>query len=318
MPPSKKPKGRVEQVLDEHRRRLVRLAEKRGVSKLKSLYDAAQAEQMKKFRAIPGRKDTFTAYHNRLMQAQLREGQAIISRQLADELGVVSREAQVEGLQGVIDDISTLENYFTGSTPVLPIEEASQFWGIIDERAPSLMRMHESSMKRYGQEVVGSMEEQIGLSLAQGETVEETINRLEEAADLEWWQAERIARTETASAYNLSAADGVGELAEEVDDLYLRWTEAVADDGVTPFDDRVGIDSIAMHGQIVRPGDDFEVPPFTSDGRPVQRGLVGKRMPAPPNRPNDRAVVSAWRPAWGGLAWLWQDGVRVPVVNPEE
>jgi len=309
-------RARVNQVMAEHRDRLARLAERRGVGQLKKLYDAAQAEQFRKLRAIPGRGDTFTAFHQKFIAAQLREGQAIVSRQLADELSTVTREAQVEGLTGLIDDVSTLETYFTGSTPVLPIEEASRFWGIVDERGSLLRDPRNSSMRRYGETVVGSMEDEIALSLAEGETLQETIDRLEEVTDLEWWQAERIARTECAMAYNYTQADGITELAEDVDDLYLRWTEHVSDEGF-PLDDRVGVDSIAMHGQVIRPGGEFEVPPFAPDGTPVSRSLVGLRIEAPPNRPNDRACVSAWRPAWGGLAWLWQDGQRVPVESRE-
>lgn len=297
-------------VLDLHRQRLVRLVEHRGVRRLKSLYDRAQDELATKIkRTVPGRKDRFEAHQHRVVLAQLRQGQAVISAHLAGESGDISREVQVESLRGLSSSIGRLERAYRGAAVDLPIEEAARFWGVIDRRRTSLLRAHETSMAHYGARLVGKMEEHLALSLAQGETTEDAIDRVLDTtsgtAGVEWWKAEQIVRTEWSWAYNATHADGIAEVAKDVDDIYSRWVEHVTDDGV-PLDARVGADSIVLHGQVTRPGELFTMP---NDAR-VSTKLWGKQWAFPPDRPNDRAVIAAWRPHWGGLAYEMRAGRR--------
>jgi hypothetical protein len=287
--------------LEVSRNRLNRLAADRNVSQLKGLYDTAQDELHAKLqRTTPGRKEDFTAHQQRIVLAQVRQGQAVLSRRMAGEQGDLTRQAQVDSLRGLGSMIGKLEQKFTGADVPLPIDEAARFWGVVDKRRTSLLQQHKTSMASYGKRVVGAVEQNLALSLVQQETTEEAIDRVRKVAGNEWWQAERIVRTETAWAMNATHADGIAEIAEEVDDMYMRWTEHVTDDG-EPMDNRVGADSIAMHGQVTRPGGLFTMP----DEEGVSDSLVGMRWAFPPNRPNDRAVLSPWRPDWGGLAWTF-------------
>lgn len=316
------PRRGYEKVLSAHRNKLARIAEQRGVNRVHAMYSRAQEEMTAKIRRLaPDRRGSFTAYHHKLVLGQIKQGQAVIAKKMAGELGDISRDAQIEALRGVSQDLTALESLYSGVDVVLPIDEASIFWGIIDERAPSLLAMHDVSMNRYGARLVGEMQDELALSLAEGETVDQAIDRILDVADLQWWQGERIVRTETSRAFNLSAADGYEEAAQELPDLQMRWCEHVADDG-QPLDERVGVDSIAMHGQITDPGGVFVMPPMTPDGRLVSPSLIGQAWECPPNRPNDRSVISAWRPGWGIPAWRWEGdavgGRRVEMEVPEE
>jgi hypothetical protein len=93
----------------------------------------------------------------------------------------------------------------------------------------------------------------------------------------------------------------------------MRWTEFVTDAGV-PLDNRVGADSVLMHGQVARPGAGWTVPdddePVMIGGkaRTVSSSLLGKTVFVAPLRPNGRETITSWRPAWGGLAWTYIDG----------
>lgn len=118
----------------------------------------------------------------------------------------------------------------------------------------------------------------------------------------------------TAWSYARGATEGIVAQAQAMPDLRQRWCEHVADDSGAPLDDRVGVDSLAMHGQVVPPGGLFTQPPEAPDGQEVSDSLVLQTWPHPPNRPNDRAVVQAWRPHWKVPAWTWQ-GRRVPYVG---
>jgi len=283
------------------------------VRQIKTLYDAAQAELARKIRRTAEREATFTAFQQRQLLAQVRQGQALIAKRMAGDLGDLSKKAQVDSLRGLISNFTEMEEMFTGAAPVLPIEEASRFWGVIDERRSSLLKQHEVSMNRYGGALVGDMEKHLAVSLATGETVDQAIDRIEEVADVKWYQAERIVRTEQSFAYNATHIDGITDIAQDIDDMYMRWTEFVTDEGV-PMDDRVGADSIVMHGQVTRPGRGWTVP---DDAEPVMIGdkvrevsssLLGKTVFVAPLRPNGREVITGWRPSWGGLAWTYING----------
>jgi hypothetical protein len=172
-------------------------------------------------------------------------------------------------------------------------------------------------MARYGVRIVEDVEKEMALSMLKGETPSAVIDTVAEAIDGEWWQGERIVRTEMAYAYNGTHRDGIMEASEQIPELWMRWEEHCDDSG-SPLDDRVGVDSIAMHGQVAKPGDQFTMPdtaPFPdAKGRTeVPESLVGLSWDFPPNRPNDRAVLSPWMEDWGVPGWRYVGGDRVSV-----
>ena len=296
------------------------MVDRHGAPALKKVYDQAGRELDRKLRHLTrvGRSETMTAVQAYGLKAQVRQAQVALSQKMAGALGDVSKAAQTEALRGVSRDVSRLEQEFTGSELVLPIEEVSRFAGVIDRRVPSLMRMHQESMARYGVRAVGDFEDQLALSLASGETASEGVDRLMDVYDMEWWQGERIVRTEVAWAFNSTYADGLDEVSDEIPDLKKRWSEHVDDDTYEPYDDRVGTDSVAMHGQVTDTDGVFTMPATApragADGKTtVTESLVGLTWEYPPNRPNDRAVVVPWRPHWGIPGWVLRDGRRVRV-----
>lgn len=300
-----------EKVLAQHRKRLTTFTEGRGVQRLKRLYDDAQATLERKIAVTArGGGNTFTAHTQRMVQGQLRQGQAVIASKLAGELGDITEDVQIESLRGFAKDIKQLERHYTGAEISLPIDEAARFAGVIDKRRSSLLKMHEESMANYGGRLVMKMEDRLAQSVLIQEPVHEAVAAITEIADVEWWQGERIVRTESAWASNATVADGVADTADEVDGMWLRWEEHVSDDG-EPLDDRVAPDSLGLHGQVVKSGGLFFLPEDTLDGEDIESDLVGQGWAFPPDRPNDRAVVSAWMQHWGGLAWKYEDGERI-------
>lgn len=314
--PKKRIPAAFARVLDEHRSRLNRVVERSGVGRLKKLYDNANSELAAKLRRLaPGKADTFTAHQLRLFKAQTRQGQMVLARRMAGHLEEVSLEAQVEGLRSLADQVAALEYEFTGAEIPLPIEEAARFQGIIDGRRESLLRLNEASVARYTGTAIAGMEDDLAMSLMTGESIGETIERLEEGRDLSWYEAERIARTELTGAYNVTQYDGVVELAEDIPDMGMRWEEYVDDATGEPLDNRVDPDSIAMHGQVAKAGEMFWFPHTMPGGETLPKKLerfVGQSWPCPPMRPNDRASLSPWRPTWGIPGWRWDGSRRVP------
>jgi hypothetical protein len=298
-----------EAVLDEHRARLDRLVDRRGVARMKKVYDEAYREVEARLRAVlrSGMKDSFTAYQRQVALAQIKQGQVLLARKLSGELGDISREAQTEAIEAFAKDLRKLEKTFTGAAVPLRIDEAVKLQTLVQKRRPELDDMHRKSMARWGTRLFEDVHDQLTLSLVAGETTEEAIARIPEVAAAEWWQGERIVRTETAWAFNASHHDSFVEAAKELEDLRTRWSEHVDDATYAPLDDRVGADSIAMHGQAVPAGVSFTMPRDPD----VDTKMWGKQWLFPPNRPNDRAILAPWRPGWGVPAWEMRGGRQV-------
>jgi hypothetical protein len=118
--------------------------------------------------------------------------------------------------------------------------------------------------------------------------------------------AERLVRTETSRSYNQAQSDAITEIARTTPGLWKRWTELVDDWSGSPLDNKVARDSLVLHGQVARVDGHFTMPP---DQR-APAVMVGKTWAQPPNRPNDRAVLTPWMREWGIPAWAWQ-GAKV-------
>jgi hypothetical protein len=295
-------------VLREHRQRLVRLGERRGVARLQPIYDQAIESVEHKLRRALGRlgEESFTAHQHRIVLSQLRQGQAMLESRLAGELGDISEEVQIEAIRGFAESVTKLEKRFRGAEIVLPIDEVGELSRLIDARRPDLDSMHQKALRAWGQDTFNVVHEQLSLSLAAGESATETMERIPEALAGEWYKGERIVRTEVAYAFGASSMDAAQESLEVLPDLMLRWNEH-CDDDANPLDDRVAEDSIALHGQVATPGGWFIMP----DDPDVPKSLIGKGWQFPPNRPNDRATLSPWREGWGIPGWQYSEGRRI-------
>jgi hypothetical protein len=297
-----------EQTMRAHVGTLNRLMDKRSVKGLKKLYDSSMNELEKKLAASmkAGKGTSMSVLQMRQLISQVREGQARISASLANGMKPILKDTQADAIRGASKTITKLEKQFTGAEIVLPLEEAATFAGLIQKRTPTLIRANASSWARYGASVTGKIEQELSLSLMTGETPTTAIDRVMAAANNQWWQAERIVRTETAYAFNASHADAIAVAGDELPDMMQRWTEFVDDVTGLPLDSRVAEDSLVLHGQVVHPGQQFVMP---TDSR-VSAKVWGKTYAQPPNRPNDRAILLPWRPSWNVPAWTMKNGVR--------
>ena len=291
-----------------HSRALDRILDQRSVLDLKRFYDRAQDELTRKLAASVrvGKGDTMSALQMRQLLAQVREAQARIARAVANGFNPILRDTQADGVRQAAKSITQLEKKFTGAEVRLPLEEAATFQGIVGKRSTSLIRANERSFNRYGTAVTRKVEEELALSLATGETPLQAIDRVRAVADNQWWQAERIVRTEGAYAFNAAHADSIQEAQDALPDLMNRWSEHVDDQTGAALDDRVAEDSLVLHGQVVPVGANFVMPP---DAR-VSSKLWNQTYAQPPSRPNDRAILLPWRPRWGGYAWSFTSGQR--------
>lgn len=297
--------------LAKSRARLDRLMDRRSVVAMKKFYDKAQDDlEARLFKMAKGvHKDPLTPLQVQQLLEQVRLAQQIIAVRLHQQFMPISLEAQEEGLEQVAETIEEQERRAFGLTVELPLGDEAVDQGLIDLRRDQLTKLNEKSYRRFGEAVAGAMELALATALSLGENPAEAIERIRQAAEDEWWQSERVIHTETAAAFNTAHADGIALVGPHFKGLGKRWCELVDDATGLPLDNRVGLDSMVLHGQVTAMSGKFVMPP---DNR-VSSRMWNLTYFSSPNRPNDRSVTMPWRAGWGIPGYLWQNDQRVPV-----
>jgi hypothetical protein len=302
-----------ERALRRHRAVLDRILDRRSALQLKRFYDRAQDDLERQLAraAKDTRNEPLTPLQAQQLLSLVYAAQSAITRRLHSQFIPISEEAQEEGVRETDRTLTTLEEELGEGTLDLPLLEPSVMAGLIEKRRGVLDRVNARSFRQYGERLNQTAQRRIAVSLAIGESSTEAIDSLRQTLDGEWWQGERIIVTEMAKAYNSAQADSIALVGQEVRDLKKRWTELVNDATGQPMDNRVGRDSIALHGQVTSMDGVFVMPPDPS----VHRSFWNQTYESSPNRPNDRSVTMPWRPGWRVPAWVWQDGRRVDLPN---
>jgi len=175
----------------------------------------------------------------------------------------------------------------------------------------ALKRVRVSSVGLTGADMQVALQGRLA-ALPIGEfTVNDVISEAIDTIDSQRWRIERTARTETSRAYNQVYSEGIDKLAEEIEGVRKRWTEYVSDITGDALDDKVGDDSLVLHGQLAGEGGLFYMP----DDDLAPDSMIGQSWLHPPNRPNDRATVLPWMKEWGVPAWYYLDGDKVQVIK---
>lgn len=238
----------VNQVVRLHRAQLQGIIELGGVKKVGRLYDQAREELEEKLAVLKrhGEDQTFTAHHLRMVLLQVRDGLLAFQQQFVPAL---SRQGQVGARlaqRHTAEAIKTFERHFSGTTPVLQIEEASVFARVYRGIEPSLLDRYHKYTRNYAQPTIDRVRRNLASSLLQGEGVGRAVDRIAGAGGIfarERWRAERIVRSETSYAYGVTGQEMLRETSHEVPRLMKRL--------VTTFDDRTGDDSKELNGQTV-------------------------------------------------------------------
>ena len=233
---------------------------------------------------------------SRVAQAHLRAAYSLVGDRLVD----AARIATAEGA-------SSLARFYTSMTGrASALDDPARVRVLAARRLPKVIAMRDAAAAQLANNAQAAIRAVL-TGLRPGEVkVGEAIGAAVEAADRQWWKVERVARTEGALAFNAAQEDGIALLAQAHPGLMKRWTELVSDLTGAPLDDRVGDDSIALHGQVARPGGLFVMP--DTDKAPAR--MVGMSWSSPPNRPNDRATLLPWHPDWGIPGWVIRGGKR--------
>lgn len=180
------------------------------------------------------------------------------------------------GAEDSAKEINALEKRFSGVRSLLPVD------AIVESVDPDnfLFNNFESSVEAYSGNLRGRFQNSLTQALLQNQSWSQAVYGMEQVFNEEEWKLARIVRTELHNIYNISKSNGFLQIRQD----YLPDLKKTL---YHPMDSRTGQDSIEAAAQklIVNVDEPFE---YTFKGKL-------RRFMAPPDRPNDRAILIPYR-----------------------
>jgi hypothetical protein len=184
-----------------------------------------------------------------------------------------------QGLEHLATEIRKWDKEFTGATTPINFDAVR----IASDTSNFLFNRYEPSLQAYGEGLRSLFASELTNAAIAELSTGQVVQRLGQVFMGEQWKLERLVRTEFHGLYNTGKIRGMEELVNtDMPDLKKTLFH--------PMDNRTGKDSIKLNrnNPIVNVDEEFVE---NSTGKV-------RRYMAPPNRPNDRAILIPYRPGW--------------------
>ena len=227
------------------------------------------------------RAGTFTSQQLRGVLTQIEAAISAMTTSLKDRMGSAALTLAEAGVDDLLSELAKFEDEFTGA--VVPINLNAQI-AALDTRN-FLLTQYESSIDAYGSDLISQLVGNLTQSSLMEASYGEVVTNLDQFFMGEEWKLHRIARTELHNIYNIGKMNGMSELVGQ--EILPDLKKAL----MHPMDARTGDDSkyLAVKNPIVPINEPFEY---------RWHGKLREFM-APPDRPNDRAILIPVRDSWG-------------------
>jgi hypothetical protein len=261
------------------------LAEARSALRL---YRETRSELLQRLEFLEGsgKGSRFTAVQYRGALAQVQEGLRGLETRLGQRLrGTVSQTAELAG-EHLFAQLRTQVARHPGAVAPLPLRAALA----IRDGSALLLPQFDSSVRRYGADLLAGIQRRLAVSLASQESMAAARARIfrdflqplgtvqlgdRDVPVTAYW-AERIVRTETASAYGVSFQVQLSAAAKEDRSLRKQWSAAL---------ERTCPTCRSMDGRVVEVDAPFRLP-------------GGGVVMTPPAHPNCMCTAVAWAKSW--------------------
>lgn len=266
----------VGRLAETHADKLRSLSEEEA-GRILTAYKRARQDLTDRLQVVRG--GTFTEAQLRGTLAQVDAGIAELSKILGEEMGQSAFSAAGLGIEHLFREIVGWNKTFAGSTVPISVDAVR----VAADTRNLLLNKYESSIGSYSAGLRSRIAYGLTDAAIQTMSMGEVMSKLSKTFLGEQWKLEQIVRTELSNIYSTGKLNAMTELvAGDIPDLMKTLWH--------PMDSRTGEDSkrLAQNNPIV-PVDE----PFVEDS-------TGKTLTymAPPNRPNDRAIMIPYRKAW--------------------
>lgn len=254
--------------------------EESEVPKILKNYKRVRQDLRDRLDAIP--KGTFTAQRMQGTLMQLDAAIKEMSGNLLDDFGLGAITAATDGIQNLLNELKIWNKKFDGS--VVPIN--LNVVAAATDTKNFLFNQYDSSIQSYNQLLRQRMAQSLTQSVIAQDNTSDVISSLGKVFMGEEWKLQQIVRTELHNVYNVGKLRGMSDLWDEgkgdIPDLKKTLYH--------PMDKRTGKDSVYLS----------QHNPVVSVDEPFVEYSLGYRSEymAPPNRPNDRAILIPFRESW--------------------
>lgn len=251
---------------------------KREVKKMMVLYKRVRLELIDRLNSMP--KGTFTAQRMRssLIQidAALLEMQRVLGKGIQESSMILGERSS----EDLIKELNTFDKEFTGAVTPLNLDSAV----VASKTSNFLFERHQSSLTAYSKALRQDFAMELSEAVLIGKSNYEVVGELAQKFKGEQWKLERIARTELHNVYNIAKMENMKEVRDSGDMPDLMKTL------FHPMDLRTAKDSKKLNRENPKIPIDK---PFNFKWGDQERVFM-----APPDRPNDRAILLPYRKDW--------------------
>lgn len=223
---------------------------------------------------------SFTQQHLRGVLAQVQGAITAINGHLAGDMVEGAFEAAKSGIKDLLSELFKFDKKFTGAVTPIDLNAAL----LARDTANFLVTKYQTNLDAYGTGLYQQISNGLFAATVGEISYDQVVGRVSRFFTAEEWKLHRIVRTELHNIYNMGKLRGMSELVDEdIPDLMKTLMH--------PMDQRTGADSkYAASLALAVPINE----PFSY----VWRGQLREFM-APPDRPNDRAILVPYRKEWG-------------------
>lgn len=263
-------------LVENHIEQLQKLEEAHADQLLK-IYRRVRFDLRDRLDVISG--DTFTAQQLRATLVQVEAAILAMNKGLLEGIEAASLLASDKSVNDLVKEIKAFSKHFEGAAIAINIDQVL----VAADVNNFLINQKEASLKAYSEGVRAQVTRNLTNSSISNESTSEVIKKIGKFFIGEEWKLRRIARTELHNVYNLGKLKSM----ERVKDKRIPDLKKTL---IHPMDNRTGDDSLEL----------AEQNPIVPLEKPFVQKFRGETFTfmAPPNRPNDRAILVPIRDEW--------------------
>jgi hypothetical protein len=267
-------------IVETHIQRVLKLEDAEAARILKS-YNQVRNQLRDRLDRVSA--TSFTAQHLRGVLAQVQGAIEALNARLSDGITEGAEKAALLGVSDLLAEIKLFDSALGFSGAVTPINLNAAL--LAKDTSQFLVTKYQTNLAAYGTGLMNQISNGLFAATIGEVSYGQVVSRIGRFFAAEEWKLHRIVRTELHNIYNVGKLDGMNELVDNdvIPDLYKTLMH--------PMDARTGKDSeYAASKHLIAPVDK----PFRYTWQGKERVFM-----APPDRPNDRAILVPYRKEWG-------------------
>jgi hypothetical protein len=274
--------------LRDHSKQVAKLETATADDFLKALRQT-EAEILGRLYAVTDSDTAFSTFTLQRVLAEVKAAIGTLESRASDIYGVAQQDAIDLAVEQVSSEITRASSLLDDAPLNLSLDASA---GMSDPAQALLANHFESSVQRYGLDVLNQVRRKVQIGMITGDPSRQVVSDVQRAIAGTRPQAEQLVRTETSSAYGAAQHRSIAEAAKQVPGLKKMWVHQ------SSYKCDVCIDLDGTERPI--------------DGTwTIKIGKKTKKVAHAPAHPNCTCRVIAMKPSWKsklkGLGYLDSD-----------